>query len=510
MLDRLEGILDVVAGDGVHDVLRELVRARRGDDDHGGGVLLVLGDIVARGVHGARGVRVHRVLVLLEELVDGLHRLVLPAEVRPEQLLHRLALLVVQLVHALGGELFHAHLHALRLPAGELEEQAFEVGGDEDIHRGGHRLIELAALVVHARADKIREDVVLVGGADELADGQPHALGIVCGEDIAEIPGGDVKIYGRAHVDLPGRDEVEIGGKIIGDLRGEPAEVDGVRRGEDVSPALELLLARIAREDALDGGLALVEIAAHGEHVDVAPLLRRHLQLLHFGDAVIGVKDHDLDAGGVLEPLERRLARIAAGGDEDEHLLFYADEVAARAQQIRQQSERHIFKGAGGAVEELEHVQPRVDLDEGGGVSALELRVRLFAGGFEPFVVVFVQKFVEHGGRALGVAHGEHRLQLLCGDGGEALRDEEAAVCGDALGDRLRTCHTFSPARADKFHRLKPRFIYNARVKKTRRNIRPPPFAGKGGEPLCRSFCFCYRYFATKSGSSSLAQLQVT
>ena len=81
-------------------------------------------------------------------------------------------------------------------------------------------------------------------------------------------------------------------------------------------------------EDALDRRLAVVEVALDRHDVDVLPVLRAHLQLLHLGDAVVGVDDHDLDALSVAEAFERRLARIAARRDEDEDGLFDAQKIA--------------------------------------------------------------------------------------------------------------------------------------------------------------------------------------
>ena len=391
MLDRLERIFYVVARNGVHDVLREFVRACRGDDDHGRRILFVLGNVVARRVHRAGGVRIHRVLVLFKELVDGLDRLVLAAEVRPQEFLHLLLFLVVQLVHALCGELVHAHLHAHGVPARKLEQEPLEVGGDEDIHGGRHRLVKFAALVVHARADEVGQHVVLVRRADELTDGQPHALCIIRRKDVAEVARRHGEVDLRAHIDLPRRNEVEIRRKIVRDLRGEPAKVDGVRRREDHALFEQLLFARVARKDLFDGCLAFVEVAAHGDDAHVIPLLRRHLQLLHFGNAVVGVKHHDLDALGVLEPFQRRLARIAAGSNEDEHRLFDAAEVAPLAEKIGQKGERHILEGARRAVEQLEHVQPRVDLDQRRGVVPFEAGICRLACFGQLRRVVFVK-----------------------------------------------------------------------------------------------------------------------
>ena len=93
-------------------------------------------------------------------------------------------------------------------------------------------------------------------------------------------------------------------------------------------PLGKLFFALFGVENALDRRLAVVEVALDRHNVDVLPILRAHLQLLHLGDAVVGVDDHDLDALSVAEAFERRLARIAARRDEDEDGLLDAQKIA--------------------------------------------------------------------------------------------------------------------------------------------------------------------------------------
>ena len=59
-------------------------------------------------------------------------------------------------------------------------------------------------------------------------------------------------------------------------------------------------------------------------------------------------------------------------------------------------------------MKEFEHIERRIDLHERGGIVALELGIRLFAGGFQFLEIVIVQKFIQYGRRALGVTHGKH------------------------------------------------------------------------------------------------------
>ena len=155
-------------------------------------------------------------------------------------------------------------------------------------------------------------------------------------------------------------------------------------------------------------------------------------------------------------------------------------------------------------MEQFENVQPVIDLDQRRRVPALELGVRLFARPFQGVVVVFVEILMENERRALGIVHGEHRFQFCRRHGRKALRHKQAAVCGDALGDRPCARHTFSPARADKFHTVTCRLLL-VRIRRTpprrarKKNARKPPSpAERAPSSLPASkpaFCLCSDMF---------------
>ena len=174
-------------------------------------VLFVLGAVIIRRILRAGRVCIHRILILFKELVDGLYRLVFPAEIAVEQCLHLFALRIGKGIYALFGKRIHQRAYARRIAAGDLKQEAFEIAGNKDVHRGGHRLIKIAPLIIDAGTDKIGENIILVGCTDELSDGQPHAHGVISRKDIAEISRRNGKVHAVSHFDLIGRDEVEIG-----------------------------------------------------------------------------------------------------------------------------------------------------------------------------------------------------------------------------------------------------------------------------------------------------------
>ena len=70
---------------------------------------------------------------------------------------------------------------------------------------------------------------------------------------------------------------------------------------------------RFIGKDFFNACLRVVKIAVYCANVNVAALLRSHLQLLHGAHAVVRVKHHNFRACNVLKALKSRLARIARG-----------------------------------------------------------------------------------------------------------------------------------------------------------------------------------------------------
>ena len=200
-------------------------------------------------------------------------------------------------------------------------EQALEVGGDKYIHRRGNSCIELSVPVVNARVDEIGEDVVAVGGADELVYGNAHQFRVVCGKDIAEVARGDNDVYFLAELYFLVLDELRIGGNIVNDLRRKSAPVDGVRAGKQNVVLREPVGDLLVGEYLLYAVLTVVKVALDSADVNVIALLRGHLALLHTGHAVLGVENAYRGAVNVLEAFESRLAGVARCCDEYRYLL---------------------------------------------------------------------------------------------------------------------------------------------------------------------------------------------
>ena len=321
---------------------------------------------------------------------------------------HRVAPLGGKLAHP-AGDLFGA--------AGNMVKQPLQVAGDQDVHGRRRRLMEGAAGVVRAGADKIGQDVVLVGGADQPAHRQAHALGVVAGQDVAEVAGGNAEVHRLAPGHGAGLRQAEVGIEIIDDLRHQAAPVDGVGAGEPDAPRFQLRRHIRVGKDALDAGLGIVKVAVHREHRHVIPLLGGHLQALDLAGASIGVEHRDLDA---LQPRiagQSRLAGIAGGRHQDAGGLGAVQVPFALHQQLGHQLQGVILKGAGGAVPQFQRVEAAADLFHMARLAAKGVAVGVGGGSLQKGRIIVRQKTAHHFGGQFGVRKAAPGIQIRLGEG---------------------------------------------------------------------------------------------
>ena len=384
--------------------------------------------------------RIAQVLLLRPQPVDGFRCVLVVAaagvevgrDLREYVRGNLVAALAVQLRHELG---YHPVVKVRRE-----EQQSLEVGRDQDIHRGGGRGIEIAVAVVLAvLLEEVGQHVVAVGRADELVHRQAHLLCDVSGEDVAEVAGRDADIDPVALADRAGLDHVAVCGDIVRDLRRETAPVDGVRRGQHHAVPVELRTGLVVGEDALYCALCVVEVAVDGDNLDVRALLRRHLELLHRGNAVYRIVDHDLGARDIVEAVERCLAGVARGRHEDARGARLAGLAQGRGQQMRQHLERHILECTGRAVPQLEQVLALGELHDRSGVRAAELlvSVSLRCEVRELLCREIGQELAEDERRATLVVALRKRFPVCLGECRERGRAVETAVRRDAVGDGI-------------------------------------------------------------------------
>ena len=309
----------LLALEGAQHILGELVGAG-GGQQHGNAVVVGLGPVLLQHVAGYGGVGVHQVSLALVNGADLLRRHDVVGVARPEGALQGLQPVGADGEAAGLRQLGHPGFHQLGVPVRAFIQQPLQIGGNEDVHAGGHGLEEGAVGVVGAVGEEIGEHVVAVAGADQAAHRQAHPLGVIAGQDVAEIAGGHHEVHGLPRADRPGVHQVGIGGEIIDHLGSQAAKVNRVGRGGELSQPLHLFLKGLVREELFDPALGIVKIAPNPQHMGVVPLGGGHLQGLNVADAAVGIKHGAAGAGHVSKALQSGLARIAAGGYQNADL----------------------------------------------------------------------------------------------------------------------------------------------------------------------------------------------
>lgn len=170
-------------------------------------------------------------------------------------------------------------------------EETLEVAADQDVHGRAVGLLDASTLAVAlavgtAGAEETVQDVVLVGGDDELLGGETHALGEPTGQDVAEVTGGNDESH--LVVVAGGLGQGEVGVEVVGDLSQDTGEVDAVDGGEVVGGVHVGI-----GEQGLDEVLAVIERTLDGEVVNVGIKDGGHLSLLDGRNLALGEQDED-------------------------------------------------------------------------------------------------------------------------------------------------------------------------------------------------------------------------
>ena len=181
--------------------------------------------------------------------------------------------------------------HRARDPGGIavrcLEQRAFEIARDLNVHRGAERAMR-GARGINARRQRAFQNVVGIGCDDETIHRKAHARRRFAGENIAEIP----RRHHEARLAFRARAERGRRREVIDALRHDAREVDRIDRRQ----------IRARREggvgkERLHDVLGIVEGAFQRDVVNVGIEHARHLTALNVGSAPLRVHHHDIDVG---------------------------------------------------------------------------------------------------------------------------------------------------------------------------------------------------------------------
>ena len=291
-------------------VVREFIRRRRGNYYRLRRIARFR-QVIVIGADGYGGMRIQQIIVRFKEIVYRGRRIIFGSRIAFEQAEFVGNAVEIYLIHSETRQFFHLFFYEAGISAAHFEQQPFQIGADQDIHRRRHRLAEGAVGIVFAVREKFRQHVVGVAGDYQLPYRQAHFIRIISGENVSEIAGRHHEIYLVAHIYLFGADKVEVRRNVINDLRSQPSPIYGVRGRQRVAHFRKLGFAFGIGENTFDSRLRVVEVAFYAYDVSIGTRRRLHLQFLQFADALRRIKNDYFGAFDVLETFQSRLAGVA-------------------------------------------------------------------------------------------------------------------------------------------------------------------------------------------------------
>ncbi len=274
-------------------------------------------------------------------------------------------------------------------------------------------------LVVVIAGHETVQDVVAVGGNDQLIDRQPHVARQVAGEDVTEIAGRD-----REGDRTRRAAQLQCGMEVVDDLGHDPRPVDRVDCHQ--AGALEEPL---VGEAGLDHLLAVIEVAFDGDVVNVVAEDGGHLPALHFRHALVRVQDEDVDVLAAAAAFDGRRAGITRGGAHDHHALATLGQHVV--EQTAEQLQGEILEGQGRTVEQLEHPLVAVQLAQRGNGAMGENAIGLFQDFLEVGIRNAAGNEWSHDPeRQFVIRQAGPGSDFLYSEARQVLRHVEAAVAG--------------------------------------------------------------------------------
>ena len=433
LIQQLHAVASGRLPDGGQHSAAELIGAGSGNE-HGGRIVAGGGAVLRHHLRRHSGVGVDEIAVFFLITADGGLCGLFRAEAAPE-LVRQLCLDIAGHLIAPGsGEGVHIIPHLGVVLAGEVEQQPLQIAGDQNVHRGADGGMERPVPIVNAGTEEIRQHIVAVGRADQLAYRQAHALGIIRCQNVAKVTGGDAEVHLVTHGNGVIPNQIAVSGDVVDHLRQNTAPVDGIGGGQEESPPVQLRPDGFIGEDPLHAGLGIVKVADDRPDVHILSLLGHHLLLLYGGHAVLGIVDLNPGLWHVGKALHGRLAGIAGGGHQNAGRPLLAGFPQGCGQQLGQHLQCHVLECGGGTVPQLQTIGAVLHLSDRSrrGIVKLLRAVGVMAEGQQLFLRVIRQVQSHDPGRPLGILHGDQAFQKMPVDLGDLFRRQQAAVPAQA------------------------------------------------------------------------------
>ena len=297
--------------------------------------------------------RIQYISGLFLQITDGLKDLRLLCEATDE-VPHELTHILTYFIHALRTKVLHKLCGLRAVAAGAEIDEAFQVRGDQDIHRRAGGQNKRTVPIILAGTEEVRQYLIFVGCADQLLDRHTHVLREIRCQDITEVTSRDADIDLLTLCDITSLKHLTICIDIVDHLRNQTADVDGVCRAQNDALCLQFLCKCRIMEDLLHTGLGIIEVAADRCCVGVLPRFSPHLQLLETGNTSIRIEYDDFRTRYIREAGHRRLSGITGGRGQDHDTIRHLILPCTGHHQVWEDGEGHILKCDGFSVEQLE------------------------------------------------------------------------------------------------------------------------------------------------------------
>ena len=229
----VEGIVALAQGQGFADDRREFIGMCRRHDDRMAAFVEALAMAVHADAVSDGRVRVEEITEIIVDVVDDGFRFIVVDPAAFKFLAQRLQFVSGNAHLPRFQEVLFPLGHFGGIFFGDVEQEAFKIARQEDVHGRARRRVEVAVHVIDAGFKEVGQDLVLVRCANQFADRHAHLLGKIASQDIAEVPRRDDDIERFAFADGAVIDEGDIRRYVVGDLREQAADVDGIGAGEE-------------------------------------------------------------------------------------------------------------------------------------------------------------------------------------------------------------------------------------------------------------------------------------
>ena len=224
-------------------------------------------------------------------------------------------------------------------------DQPLQIAGDQNIHGRRRSENKVTILIIAACPEEIIENLVLIGGTDQPGDGYSHLPGIVGGQDISEIAGGNHHIDLLSFLNLLSGQEGHVAVYIVDDLGNQASDIDGIGTGELIAGLIHFPGKGRIGEHTLYSVLGIIKIPLNTDYTGIVPSLGNHLLFLDGAYPVLGVENDDLCPRHIRKAGQSGLACVAAGCCKNHDLIFHMILAGACSQQIGENGKSHILKG---------------------------------------------------------------------------------------------------------------------------------------------------------------------